>query len=39
MKLKDISKRICSFYMIIFMLLILIYGIWAHSPLNKRVKV
>ena len=39
MKQKDISKRICSFYMIIFMLMIPIYGIWAQSPLNISGKV
>lgn len=36
MKQKDISKRICSFYMIIFMLMIPIYGIWAAVTIEYK---
>ena len=39
MRQKDISKRIYSFCMIMFTLMIPLCGIWAQSPLNVSGKV
>lgn len=39
MKQKDISKRVCSLYVIIFMLMIPLCGIRAQAPLNVSGKV
>lgn len=39
MKQRSISKRIYSLYMIIFMFMIPLFGIWAQTPLNINGKI